>query len=292
MKGEKLLIQKLIDASRKNIYQLDEYPIRDVEAQIQIELQEILDLNQPEVLKDRLSYVGIGEESDYVNKWLKTKEGYVLAGIRHFGGNLDMPFVFMWPSFRIKNIERVVEELTTTFSIFKPKYYNFWIRPDCNNYDVKIVQQRFIGEINEMSKNNLRLIKPVEYYDWYENEYRKFHQLHPEFKYRIGCNDKSLMDESFAEGLLFLLTDDNETIGLISGEKEIFLRKPSVYLNEILISNEHRGQGYGSKLLGSFVNQLEAKYFTCHIDIENIPSTQTAIKSGQKVFSQECFVSI
>ena len=100
------------------------------------------------------------------------------------------------------------------------------------------------------------------------------------------------MDDCLKEGLLFLLLEKGKKIGLIAGENDTFLEHAAIYLNEILVAQEFREKGYGKELLGSFINLLNADFFICHIDSNNIPSTKTALWSGQRVFSQECSVMI
>lgn len=284
--------KKLIDASVKYIYQLDDFPRASVENQIGQELDAILDLNQPEILDKRLEYFSIGKASDYLHHWLETDEGYVLAGIRHFGGNKEKPFVYIWSSFKIKNINTIIRNIESYFKKFNPKSYNFWSRPDCNDFNFSIIQQRFIARIKGMKKYDLNLDKSFDFYNWYKSEYDKFHKSNPEYIDRIPVNSRETMEHCLDENLLFLLMEGDKKVGLIAGQNEIFLDKPAIYLDEILIAEEYRGKGYAKKLLGSFVNLLNAEYFICHIDIDNFPSTKTALRSGQTIFSQECSIKI
>ncbi|MEO0770315.1 MAG: hypothetical protein AAFY72_12945, partial [Cyanobacteria bacterium J06649_4] len=131
--------KKLIDAGIRYIYQLDDCSITSIERQVSRELDEILELNQPETLKKRLEWIGVGEPADYLNHWLKTDEGYVLAGIRHFCGNKEEPFVYIWPSFKIKDVSALIKSTQPCFGRFSPKRYIFWTRPDCNDYDSPIL---------------------------------------------------------------------------------------------------------------------------------------------------------
>lgn len=284
--------EALIDAAYKYIYQLEAYPIEAVRSQISLALEDILSLNQEEVLNQRLAYIGIGEAEDYLNQWLETREGYVLAGIRHLGGNPEAPFVDMWPSFRIKNVDHVIADLSPYFQKFSPKSYHFWVRPDINNYQAKILQQHFVGRVETMVKYDLELVKPKSYYPWYEDQYREFHIEQPQLKDRVPVNSKDLMDQCLEQNLLFVLKEGDSTIGLIAGEKEPFLGQSSVYIDEILVAKAYRGQGYAGQLLGSFVQQLDVTYVTCYIDHDNQPSTSTALRSGQKIFSQECAIEV
>ena len=143
-----------------------------------------------------------------------------------------------------------------------------------------------------MTKSDLPLSTGEHYVDWYESEYQAFHEQKPQFANRIQANSKELMDVSSKQGLLYFLNEDGIRIGLIAGENDTFLDKPAIYLNEIMISQSHRRKGYAGKLLAGFINRLNADYFICDIDADNIPSTKTALRSGQKVFSQEIFVDV
>lgn len=218
--------------------------------------------------------------------------GDVVAGIRHLGGDKNKPFVFIWPSFKINSISKIIDEIHHNFEIFNPGCYSYWCRPDCNNSNETTFQQRFVGRIDEMVTNNIPLQKFESYYEWYKSEYAKFHQEKPEYINRISVNSKETMDKSLQQGLLLFSLQDEQIVGLIAGENDFFLDKPAVYLNDILISQNHRGKGYASKLLASFTGILDAEYFICEIDSDNIPSTNTALRSGQKIFSQEIVVQV
>lgn len=141
-----------------------------------------------------------------------------------------------------------------------------------------------------MIKNDLPLRKPEDYYEWYKSEYAKFHKTKPEYKNRITVNSKESMDKSLDEGLLYFYIQDERKIGLIAGINDVFLGESAIYLNDILISENHRENSYATSLLASFTGILNAKYFICEIDSDNIASTKTAIRSGQKIYSQELFV--
>lgn len=283
---------EFINAGVYYIYELDEYQRSSVFYQVAKEFDEILELNNTAVLAERSEYIGVGRPSDYLNRLIETDEGSVVAGIRHLGSNKNKPFIFIWPSFKIRSINKFVKSITPYFEVFKPEMICYWSRPDCNDSDDKVIQQRFIAEVAKMGKNDLTLSKPENYYEWYKSEYTQFHKENPDFINRIQANSKDRMDASLDKGLLYCLFQNEERIGLIAGDSELFLEKPTIYLNEIMIARNHRGKGNANKLLASFVNTLDADYFICDIDSENTRSTNTALQSGQTVFSQEIFVKI
>lgn len=284
--------EELIQAGMKYMVQLDEFKPSNVYRQVELELEEILALNEEAVLEKRLKYVGVGKKEDYLNRWIETSQGFVLAGIRHMGGNLEEAFVFFWPTFHVQEEKKLAVELAAHFSSFQPKSCIYWSRPDRGCQDAQVIQQRFIGRISQMEKMNLELVEPKDYYDWYSEEYRKFHAKNPDMAHRITVNEKELMDHCLEQGLLFYLMEDDQRIGLIAGEWVEFLQQKTVYLDEILIAEAYRGQGYAAKLLGSFIKLLDVKFLICHIDSENVASTKTAIRSGQRVFSRECKITL
>ena len=55
-----------IDAGINYIFDLESYPIELVESQVDKELDEVLELNNPQVLQDRCNYFSIGSEDDYL----------------------------------------------------------------------------------------------------------------------------------------------------------------------------------------------------------------------------------
>jgi RimJ/RimL family protein N-acetyltransferase len=281
-----------INAGMDYIYELDEYQRSSVYIQIAKEFDEILDLNKLNILEERSKYFGIGEPLDYFNHLIETDEGAVIAGIRHLGNDKNRPFVFVWPSFRINTIQNIIKSISPFFEVFKPEHICYWSRPDCSCSNRRVVQQRFVGRIAEMNKYDLALSKNENYYEWYKSEYEKFHEEKPEYINRIPANSKEIMDASFKENLLYIFNKGENIIGLISGESDTFLCEPAIYLNEILIGQSYRGKGYANRLLAGFVNILNADYFICDIDSDNTPSTNTALRSGQKVFSQENFVQV
>jgi len=289
MKVEK---DQFVNAGMNYIFQLDQYPVESVKKQVLKELDELLELNKSDVLLQRKQYIGMGKQSDYVNRVIETHQGNVIAGIRHVGGNRSEPFVYVWPSFKIVSAMELAAEILPYFEIFNPQHICYWSRPDCNKSNDEVIQQRFIGRIDQMLKGDLELSRFENYYEWYAAEYEKFHKENPEFVNRISVNSKQLMDSCQKEDLLFFYVRNNNRVGLIAGESGRFLDSPSIYLNEILIHKDYRNHGYAIELLASFVSKLNATYFLCDIDSQNITSTKTALRSGQQVFSQELFARI
>ena len=66
-----------IDAGINYIFDLESYH-RLVESQVDKELDEVLELNNPQILQDRCNYFSIGSEDDYLNSVIDTPKGQLL----------------------------------------------------------------------------------------------------------------------------------------------------------------------------------------------------------------------
>lgn len=295
------VLGKLINEEKVNNYILSE-------------LDQLLELNKRDIMKARFKHFKIPKTkiSDYEQKLIKIgeKDKFVLAGIRHMGGNASKPFIYIWPNFMIKqaDIKDIVKNVYPHFKVFKPLHINFWINPTLlSKYELDekffTVQQSFIGNVIKLNSKNpsttkskfkLEQVKSSEYYKWYENEYNNFHIMKPEMKERIPINDIESMEKCRKENLLYYGVLNNEKVGIIAAEKSGIFGLEAIYINEIMIAKDYRGNKYSELLLSHFINILPkfVEVLWCNIDCENIPSTKTAIYSGQEVFSVECFYQL
>lgn len=286
----------------------------EVNKYILSELDELLELNKRDIMKARFKHFNISKTkiSDYEQKLIKIgkTDKFVLAGIRHMGGNANKPFIYIWPNFMIKqaDIKDIVKNVYPYFKVFKPLHINFWINPILlSKYELDekffTVQQSFIGNVIKLNSKNsttakskfkLEQVKSSEYYKWYKNEYNNFHIMNPDMKERIPINDIELMEKCRKENLLYYGVVNNKKVGIIAAEKNDVFGLKGIYINEIMIAKDYRGNKYSELLLSHFINILPkfVEVLWCNIDCENIPSTKTAIYSGQEVFSVECFYQL
>lgn len=278
------------------------------------ELNELLELNNQSVMEDRFNHFKVPETrlSDYEQKLISIgkSDKLVLAGIRHVGGNSKKPFIYIWPNFKIEehDIKDIIEHISPYFEVFNPLYINFWISPNLlSTYDIKnnitVSQKMFIADINSLqskkssNKNNELTLKKVEdndYYSWYEKEYRLFHQMNPGLKDKVPVNDIELMESCREEDLLYYGMINDKKVGIIAAEKKDIFGIRGIYINEIMIAEDYRGNKLSENLLDAFIDRLlkSTNVLWCHIDSENIPSTKAALHSGQKIFSVECFYKL
>ena len=275
------------------------------------DFEEILSYNANEIREKRCNWFNVPGTTidDFSNIIIQIdNEGDVLAGIRHVGGNPGRPFVYMWPGFTIRHedeLDRIKEIILPYFNKFSPQYLNFWLDPlsDLGKLLEKkscTAQQCFAGVAGNIKNNplpgnynNIRLVtvKDDSYYSWYKKEYDDFHESRPELKDWVELNDPALMEKCRKEKLLFMAMVDNRQAGLIAGEIKNFLGTKAVYINEIMTAACFRGKKYAECIIRAFVNQLEPdiQMIWCYIDSRNIPSTKTALKSGQRIISREFF---
>ncbi len=310
--------KKLIDSAVENSYvtnEINQINEKNILSYLKEELETILSFNDNiEMKKNRLNKFKVHSSvlEDYDQKIIgygRDKE--LLAGIRHVSGNPEQPFVFVWPGFVLKSnddIEKMKKEILPYFKKFKPKYINLWLSKNSELYSEirkkhNPVQRLYVGNIKEIKdKENsgiitngvIEKIKDEKYYDWYKDEYKRFHQKNPLLKDWVEVNSFELMEESRNDGLLYYYNIDKKRIGLIAGEKRRIFDKDAVYIDEILISESERGKKYATALMMKFINQLQIRneFIWSHIDYRNIASIKTALNIGQKVISEEFLIQI
>ncbi|MGX7108152.1 hypothetical protein [Facklamia miroungae] len=285
-----------------------------VDQYILSELNELLELNNKSVMQARAEYFKIPGTvpSDYEQKLIRIEDSdqYVLAGIRHFGQNPKKPFIYIWANFKIEEnkMESITKNILPYFEIFNPLHISYMCSPkllskheNSNNFSVS--QKFYIANLkrihahtfpNKNKELTLEKIENQDYYSWYEKEYSLFHQMAPEMRDIVPVNNFELMEKCREENLLYYGTVNNEKVGLIAAEKNDIFGIKGIYINEIMIAKDYRGNKYSESLLANFAASLpkSVKVLWSHIDSRNIPSTKSALNLGQKVFSIECFYKL
>jgi len=269
--------------------------------------EEIEDLNTSETKKARLEYFSVEgvTSDDYSENFLDLGGGRkIIYGVRHLGGNKDIPFINLRTNFPIKSKSEVLgiyEIIQAQMKRFKPLYLSFCSR---DRVDVD-----FIGSVHMVAKAwdilkvspwdyegriELRTIRDDSYYNWYKNGYEQFHEECPELKAKVTVNSKDSMQESMDEGLLEFVYLEGEKIGLISAERSFFLGHPGLYFHEIFVSKDFKGKGFAKAIQRKFVSKHcdEDDFVWGTIDSSNLPSYKTAYANGRRPVQYECFVKI
>lgn len=265
------------------------------------------DLNTDEVKKARHDFFQIpnSSEEDYTELIFKTGDGtYLMAGIRHFGGNKEFPFIHLVSSKKSPTLEdRKVwaKELKGYFEVFKPLHLSFG-SPDKKNVD-------FIGSVTMATKaenykklptweneNSLELKQEsdMQIFDWYVEGYRNFHKHFPDLKVKVPVLEKEILEDSLREGLLYSAYKSGELVGLIAAQSGQFLGMDGLYFNEIFLLEKMKGQGLGKVLQKKLVLEVTKGHEIIWgtIDEFNIPSYKTAEANGRKPVHYECFLKL
>jgi RimJ/RimL family protein N-acetyltransferase len=102
------------------------------------------------------------------------------------------------------------------------------------------------------------------------------------------------MNESISSGLLYFAKKADKRIGLISGKIESLLGIPSVYICELAIVKEYRGQGLAAVIQSRFIASLphDINILWGTIDAGNVPSTKAAERLGRRSIRNEYFVPV
>lgn len=274
------------------------------------DIDKLLELNSLENREARCKYFKIpGTTVD------SYKEGvfefnsscFFLAGIRHIGGDPNLPFVNITPNFKVEedSLREVVEIVNKEFSVFSPRALVFWINPDDEkNFQNKGVEfsrrymARRISELNFKENSSfqidLRLMDDDSYFSWYEKEYKIFHQMNSTLENWVRASSKNDLEEYRAQNLLWAAYKNDKIVGLIGAESLPLLGLSGVCIGELLITNKNRGKGYAVPMQKLFLEKVHNSFSTVWgtIDAKNIPSTKTALHVGRKAMRTEVFISL
>jgi hypothetical protein len=122
-------VQELNTFKLSNIVLDTKLALKTLEEEIVSEWDE---LNSLEVMGSRNNYFSVPntKSSDYAERLAEfSDDKKVIYGIRHMGGNKELPFINIKPNFDIKSfkeVSEISETLKNEHSAFKPLYLSFW----------------------------------------------------------------------------------------------------------------------------------------------------------------------
>lgn len=293
-----------------NTFDLSDFSLNEVVAIKELRdeiMTEWDELNSNEVMKSRHDYFQIPKTSisDYSERLLDLgEEKKVIYGIRHMGGNRDVPFIQLKSNFTIKDSKeafQIYQCLKDELKVFKPLFLSFWssIKMDVDfiGSTYLVTTARKTKELPSWSsEKSLKFQKVTDdsYYDWYKNGYEKFHYKNPELEKKVTLNSIDSMNDSREQGLLYKVYIEGEKIGLISGERTSLLGHQGIYFHEIFIDEKWRGKGLAKAIQRKFLtlNAQDDDFIWGTIDDSNLPSYKTALSNGRKPIRYECFIKI
>ncbi|MDP7320550.1 MAG: hypothetical protein QF441_08075 [Bacteriovoracaceae bacterium] len=293
--------------------ELNTFDLSNIELDINLALKELSDeivsewneLNSNEVMNSRNNYFEMPNTKsiDYAEKLLELGGNKkVIYGIRHMGGNKDLPFINLKPNFGINNVREVFEiykKVKDEFTAFNPLYLSFW--------SPKKIDVDFIGSTYLVTRSkDIKLMKPWEgeaslelkkvvddsYYDWYKSGYEEFHKERPDLEKKVTLNSLDSMRDSVGQGLMYEVYYDGEKMGIIAGESSSLLGHSAVYFHEIFISKKWKGKGLAKAMQRKFVEMStkDDDFIWGTVDSHNLPSYKTALSNGRKPIRYECFI--
>ncbi|WP_412472011.1 hypothetical protein [Halobacteriovorax sp. RT-1-4] len=276
----------------------------NISAEIKEEFEE---LNSYEVMQERHSYFSIDGvfAEEYRERVIQFDDDRKLIyGIRHMGGNVDIPFIQFLANFNLTTNEALslYENVKHEFVKFKPLYICF--HSSLKLRDVDMIAATYLVTTTREMKSlkswpleeelSFKVINDDSYYNWYRSGYEEFNRDAPELSKKVCVNTHESMEESMKQGLLQLVFLGDEQIGLISAERSAFLGHDGIYFHEIFIDKKWKGKGLAKAIQRKFVveNTNDADYVWGTIDYSNLSSFKTALSNGRKPVRYENFVSI
>ncbi|MBT7611033.1 MAG: hypothetical protein HN576_14825 [Bacteriovoracaceae bacterium] len=270
-------------------------------------ISEFDDLNSEDTKKTRLEHFKIegANLDDYSERLLCLDEDRkILYGIRHMGGNKEIPFVQLTPNFSIDSKSEALEvykSIKSELGVFNPLYLNFWTKDEVDadflgsTYMVS-TSQKFKELRPWFDESGLEFedISSDSYYDWYKRGYDEFHADFPELEKKVTVNSADSMRESLEQGLLKFVNIDGEKIGLIAAEQSELLGHDGIYFLEIYIKRKWKGKRLAKAIQRKFVEKFTEghEFIWGTIDFSNLPSYKTAFSNGRRPIRYECFVKL
>jgi hypothetical protein len=85
-----------------------------------------------------------------------------------------------------------------------------------------------------------------------------------------------------------------QNLGVISALEENLLGEKSLYIAEIVILKEYKGEKLATAVQRKFIETLKSKYQFVWgmISAKNIPSSKNALRVGRKIISSEILLPI
>ena len=256
----------------------------------------LLDLNNEKTKLARFKHFNIPkiEPEDYKEHIISLdNDRKVICGIRHSGGNREMPFVNIETNFKSskKELVQIYEKhLEKHFQKFTPNFLRYYTKDKSSkniNSSCYLIQEASIIKNKKpyIEEKTIELVqpKPDSYYDWYRKGYQTFHENFPELKANVQVNSKKSMDNCLKDGLLKIAKYNGERIGLIAADSSPFLGTPGIYFIEIFIAQKWRGKGLAKSLQRKFIDSVSTgnEIIWGTIDYQNKPSYKTALSNNR-----------
>ena len=90
--------------------------------------------------------------------------------------------------------------------------------------------------------------------------------------------------EEFNTGIILKLTDEN---GTIIGSVRATEKNGTVYIGKLMVHPDHRGKGYGTKLLSEIENGYPDKRFELFTSTRSVDNIRLYEKVGYKIFDRK-----
>lgn len=277
------------------------------------DLEEILELNNPDVMHARHELFGLKalNSEDWAERTYDlSDEEHVIAGIRHLGGDVEKPFIGVTTDFELSSwsdLQDIIDAVLPDLEIFRPAYLNFWLNPSSEfakelNKEFTPARRYVVGKLPDLKQQAVDDLSGVEfkkitdesYREWYEEQYEEFHKDYPDLVNWVSVNPEEDMNDCIEDGHIYYVLVDGVQVGLIAGSLQDFLGHEAMYMTEVFLAKEFRGQGLSSKVHQKFYQSLpeDIEYVWGTIDAKNTPSTKVAHKVGRKVVREEFFIPI
>lgn len=231
----------------------------------------------------------------YLDRWIGLASGgHVLAGPRYWNRDPNLPFVGvsasdrpLLPSDR-RSLRTIAED---HYAPFDPGFVLVWSSDPMGAWpDTAMRMRQLAGTLGDLRRRDVPadMSTAMRGDTGFYEQYRRIHDDHvavdPEHARRAECEDESDLQELAQAGLLHDVLVDGTWAGIVAAKEDDRRGIPGATVVELILSQEHRGRGYGKHLSALLARALpfdDRKCLMGTIHADNVTAYRAARGSGR-----------
>lgn len=198
-----------------------------------------------------------------LNRWVRVAEGlHAMVSMRYEGGDPHKPFVDATPlsrPLRADDLSPLARAAERTYGPLNPRYLRLWSAAPPGSFAGSDPDKRFLAAPIRSLREGFGQRQPVELaispartldgYDRARQAYAAVDIAHPEHPEQAALQDREDLQQSMSDGTLFDVTVAGAWAGYVAAtDHSDSLGLPARVVQEIILTPEFRGRGYGAHL--------------------------------------------
>lgn len=287
--------------------------VRRIRHDLSEEVDRVTDPSFAASLREQCPFNGVTNIAAYKNRVLQLEDGaLVLTGIRFRGRDLAKPFVDVIAAegaFDADRLNAIAAQVEARWTEFRPLCARFLL-PDNIDLDWARLGPRsrpdlhvVAGRLDDLRSRPLAPTAPhvmlrrpdnLGFFDRYTKVYADLFASHPKHREYNLPEDKDALAQALHEGLLFQVLVDDRWAGIVSALPEAPAGLIGFTVQEMLLDEAHRGQGFGPAMQQRLIEHLSGQddaVLAGTIHAENVASLASALRVGRDIVATYVWVT-